>query len=474
MTFIRYKTFGKTQYAYKITPYWDPKTKKPKQKTQYLGVVIDKEKQIFQKNRQTQQKEKVILDFGDTYLLNEFLTQTGFTSLIQQVFGQTANTLLALISYRLCHNAAMMYAQKWLEGSYLSVSAKHKNLNLTSQRVSTYLQDLSDETLQRRFFESYMQRFSNAKHAVVIDATSLPNQIHDPLTAWGRSGEEIDKQVRFILAVDRDQRLPLFFRLLAGNIIDVSTLQNTLYELKHYGVEDAFLFLDAGFYSDDNIKDMYKRGLDFVVRLPSGRKIYKQLIRAHGKELEAPENIVRYGERGLFVKEVEFELVGKVAYAYLVLDPVRRGREISRFMLGVVEDGAVGEEVDYGIINKGVMVVVSSFRVSKEEIVPSYYVRQAAETFFGFAKDDLAMVPLRVHSQKGVRGFLFLQFLTLIAFIQLKNSLGKNYTVAEVLLTMRNLKCKVYDKEIMVEELTKDQKEIAEALKIIMPKTLGI
>ncbi|MCL5413436.1 MAG: hypothetical protein M1569_03470 [Candidatus Marsarchaeota archaeon] len=53
------------------------------------------------------------------------------------------------------------------------------------------------------------------------------------MTARGAGGgEEIDKQVRFLLAVDRDEHLPLFFRLLPGNIIDVSSLQNTLYELK--------------------------------------------------------------------------------------------------------------------------------------------------------------------------------------------------------------------------------------------------
>lgn len=227
---------------------------------------------------------------------------------------------------------------------------------------------------------------------------------------------------------------------------------------------------------------MYENKLDFIIRLPSNRKLYKRLIEQHGRELERRENIVAYGERGLFVKEVEVDLLGHRAFAYLVLDPVRRGREMSRFLRNNVADssggGGVlscgGEEVDFGILVKGVMVVVSSFRFLKEEVVPSYYVRQVAETFFGFSKDDLGLVPLRVHSEESVHGFLFLQFLVLVAFLQLKKQLGKKYTVEEVLLSMRNLKCKVYDKEILVEELTKDQKEITETLNIIVPKTLGI
>ena len=461
MPFIRYKKIGQNEYAYKITPYWDPKTKQPKQKTQYLGKVINKEKHQYQKN---QPKEKQILDFGDTYLLETLYKQTGLTNLLNQTLKQAAETTQTLIHYKLCNNAALRHTQKWHQGNYLSL--KTNNQNLTSQKISTHLKTLANPTLQKTFFQTYIPQLPNTKQGIIIDGSSLPNQIHNHLTTWGRSGEEIDKQIRFLLAVDRDQHLPLFFRTLPGNIIDVSTLQNTIYELKHYGIKEAFLYLDAGFFSDNNLCQMYENKLDFIIRLPSNRKLYKRLIEQHGRELERRENIVAYGERGLFVKEVEVDLLGHRAFAYLVLDPVRRGREMSRFLRNNVADssgggddgGGVlscgGEEVDFGILVKGVMVVVSSFRFLKEEVVPSYYVRQVAETFFGFSKDDLGLVPLRVHSEESVHGFLFLQFLVLVAFLQLKKQLGKKYTVEEVLLSMRNLKCKVYDKEILVEELT--------------------
>ena len=55
-----------------------------------------------------------------------------------------------------------------------------------------------------------------------------------------------------------------------------------------------------------------------------------------------------------------------------------------------------------------------------------------------------------------------------------KNKLGKELTVEEVLLTMRNLKCKVYENELLVMEPTKQQKLFAEKLNIILPKNLGI
>jgi len=44
----------------------------------------------------------------------------------------------------------------------------------------------------------------------------------------------------------------------------------------------------------------------------------------------------------------------------------------------------------------------------------------------------------------------------------------------EILLTMRNLKCEVFDDEILIPELTKQQKEITKILKITVPKSPGI
>jgi transposase len=96
------------------------------------------------------------------------------------------------------------------------------------------------------------------------------------------------------------------------------------------------------------------------------------------------------------------------------------------------------------------------------------------ERLFGFSKDDLRLIPLRVHKEETLRGYLLLTFMTLVVFVLLKRAIGKKHTVEEVLLTMRNLKCKVYDSEILIPELTKQQKELVEKLGIIMPKKMGI
>ena len=43
-----------------------------------------------------------------------------------------------------------------------------------------------------------------------------------------------------------------------------------------------------------------------------------------------------------------------------------------------------------------------------------------------------------------------------------EKKIGNKYTVEEALLTMRNLKCKVFDNELIISESTKEQEDLCE------------
>jgi transposase len=471
MTFIRYKKFGNKEYAYEVTAYWDPNKKKPRQKSRYLGIVIDKKKKLFRKIAKI--REKLILDFGDVFVLHQFMKNVGITNLLETVFEDRAKYLLSLICYRLCHGSAMNYARSWYEGSVCRIIFSGNDLS--SQRISEFLEIIGDEHLQRNFFKSYISSFIKTKKSVIIDTTALPNQIHFPFSEWGYNDGEIDKQIRFLFVVDKDSLLPIFFRYLPGNIVDVSSLNVTIEELRRFGVKNNFVLMDAGFFCEENIKSLYENKINFLIRLPAMRVLYKDLIKKEIGNIEKFKNAVRYGKRVLFIKKKRIKLFGKDAYAYIILDPERKGRETKRFLLNAIEEKEKDKDkIEFEMKKRGVMVLLSSLEMKKEEVIPFYYMRQIAERLFGFSKDDLNLVPLRVHKEETLRGYLLLIFITLIVFSLLKKEIEKDYTVEEILLIMRNLKCKVYDNEIIVQELTKQQKEITEKLKIIVPKNMGI
>lgn len=120
------------------------------------------------------------------------------------------------------------------------------------------------------------------------------------------------------------------------------------------------------------------------------------------------------------------------------------------------------------------MMLVSSLALSPEKAVTNYYMRQAVEQVFAFCQDDLPLLPLRRHSDGTMRGYLFIQFITLILFLELRTKLKNKYTVEQAFLITRSLKCKLFDQELLVAELTTKQKDIFTLCNIIVPKKCRI
>ena len=462
MSFIRYKKIGNKEYAYEVIPYWDSSAKKPRQKTKYLGVVIDKEKKIFGRPRE-KARERLILDFGDGYLIYEFLKKMGINDLLGEVFGNRAEELKVMMAYRLCEGSAMRHLSLWYEGNVVRVLSRSKSLSF--QRISRLLKSFGEEGKQREFFKRYIKKYFSASEGIIIDTTALPNEIGLGLTRWGYSDSSIDMQIRLVCVVDKGSGMPVYYRYVGGSIIDVSVFGMTIEELKRVGMRSSFVLFDAGFFSETNLRKLNSEGIEYLIRVPSGRKVYKDLVKQHIAEVEKAKNAVRYGQRVLFIKQAEVEIYGKKGYAHIVLDPERRGREVKKLMI---------EAIEHELSQKGIMMLFSSFPIDREEVVPMYYMRAKVEQAFGFSKDDLRLLPLRVHKEETLRGYLFLMFLTLVVFMFLRKELKNKYTVEEALLSMRNLKCKVYDNEILIPETTKQQKDILSLLNIIVPKKCGI
>jgi transposase len=82
----------------------------------------------------------------------------------------------------------------------------------------------------------------------VIDSTGLENEINMPITQYG--GKDAQKEARLILVLDQVTSMPLYFRLQAGNIPDVSTLETTFNLMNNLGLKTQMILMDAGYYSE--------------------------------------------------------------------------------------------------------------------------------------------------------------------------------------------------------------------------------
>jgi len=470
---VRYKTFGKQEYAYRIWNEKTPATQKWVQRSQYLGVVIDKERGIYEKRHEVKQlslkHERCILDYGDSYLLHEITAPLPICDALKMVFGGFFDVLMALVFHRIISGQAMRYAENWYEGNYVSVL--FPSADVSSRNISKFMSYLGDEKMQRSFFKAYIPLVQKGRKGVVIDSTGLPNEINMSVTDWGHHNGGIEFETRLILAIDRECGLPLYFRYVAGNVGDVTTLANTIAEMKKNGITVSSALIDAGYFSESNLTMLFAEGVSFLIRMPSNRVAYQNIV-SGSSDIENPKYAVKYDRRGLFVKEVEIELYGHQAFAYLVLDPERRGREISKAISQMQDDGSDIDKTDF--VDRGKMVLLSSERLDTCNVVPFYYTRQIAERMFGIAKDDLNILPLRTHSEPNFKGFMLLVFISLIISCEFKARLGKKISVEQALSTLRTLKCKVFDDTVLPCEVTKKQRLILESANVLVPKISGV
>ncbi|MDR1688600.1 MAG: transposase [Clostridiales bacterium] len=302
-------------------------------------------KEIEQTEPQIVEKEKLILDFGDVYFPNEILKLSGLLAVFESVLKNDTDTLLALLSHRvLDSNTANRYAFEWWEGSYARLL--YPKAKLKSQRISEFLSVLGEEECQRRFFNSYLSHLTvnGESRGILVDSTGLPNDINFPLTAINNHNGVISNETRLILVVDRNTHMPIYFRYAAGNIVDVSTLKTTLKELSAFGIDVDFAIVDAGYYSEGNIREMQKEGISFIVRLISNRKFYKELVSNHVENLEDAQNMVYYRERLLFIKKVPIDLFGKPGFAYVALDADRKHDEVRKYAKAALSNKDVSPE----------------------------------------------------------------------------------------------------------------------------------
>ena len=474
MSFIRHKKLKNKWYAYEVTSVWNKKLKSSRSVSKYLGPVDPETKKIVPFIKKVTEDEKLILDFGDSYFFYKFILDSDIHSALKKIFFDKHPESVPLMIYRLCTQSAMHNCGEWISGNIINILCK--NVNLSSQRISDFFKKLGNESIQRKFFVEYIKLIGGSKKSVIIDATSLPNHIHSDFNAWGKSDGKIEKQFRFLCVVEQSSKTPLFYRFLPGNITDIITLQKTIEELKEIGIESNFVLIDAGYYSESNIHELFNQSIDFLTRLPAGRIIYKNILMEHAHDVEQLKNAYTIGKRGYFAKSLEINLYGHKSYAYLILDPARKAKETKELLQEYCGNKLDRDQKEdqLSFLSCGMMVLISSKQIPVDEILSSYYLRQSIEQIFGFSKSDLNLLPIRAHNDKTIQGYLFFQFLLLVFYIRIREKYLKDYTVEQLSMILRKIKCKVYESRVIPLERDKKQREIFEQANIIVPKFLGI
>lgn len=437
----------------------DGKISKPDQI--YLGKVIDKEKNIFWTRERgyftfdpsTQtfgepvkedipssefkadlrtKQNPVIVDFGDSFFLDRLIKGIGYDEVLKSIPYQNHDTLYSMLFFYTLESEANVHAKSWYNQNY--VKYLFPKANISSQRISDFLRSVGTPEVRRAFLLAhikYLLESTDEDLCVLIDSTGLPNKCDIPITRVSVHEGEVNIEFRLIAVVQKATGLPIYYEYIAGNIVDISTLERTIRILAEHNCNVEYCIGDAGYCCPSTMERLVLSGIEFMTRLNPTYNLFKDALAANFDEMMKPEHTVRY--RGRIVQILKVPTVigtdketgeEKQGFIYLCRDMQSYHSKSDHLMRSKKFASMTSDEYRATCDRLGVFAIVSTRDLAADEVLPEYYIRQGIEQYFDFGKNYAKFLPVREHNVETLSGHLLLSFIATFLVIIIRNRLG--------------------------------------------------
>ncbi len=534
MPAIVYQTNKKTGviYAYESVSYWDKDKKQSRAKRTCIGRVDSQTQEII-----PTRKRHMPIDgrrvkrgpvpitwtarcfYGATYLFDRIGEDTGVTEDLKACFPEIYRQILSIAYYLILEDKTPLSRfPRWGAIHWHPYGAA-----IASQRSSELFASITEEGMQR-FFRLQGKRRVEREY-LAYDSTSVSsyskclrqvryghNKDHEPLA-----------QINLTLLFGQQSRLPFYFRKLAGNIPDVKTLRKLLADMNTLGYERIKVVLDRGFFSADNINDMYRHHMKFLIAAKRSLKLvqthlasvrekmrtwthYNQTYQLYTCSLPVTWDYTQDRPyRGDTIK------ADRRMYLHLYFSPERAledEKAFNRRLSDWQEELESGQrhpdhEKQYAKYfevkstpargtkvmaredalteakrNYGYFALLSNEIKDAVEALSIYRNKDLVEKAFDNLKERLNLRRVAVSSEQSLDGKLFVQFIALIFLSHITkkmhdNSLFKDHTLQEVLDELDVIECfDVPGQKRQVGEITKHQMNLYVKLGVIPPTSL--
>lgn len=288
---------------------------------------------------------------------------------------------------------------------------------------------------------------------VSYDSTNKNCQAGDiELAEFGHAKADIGSAIiNYSVGYDLKNKEPLFYEAYPGSINDVSQLRAMLGKITGYGYKKIGFILDRGYFSRGNIRYLDECGYSFVIMAKGMASFISELILENRGTFENKRacDMNAYGVYGKTVQRTLFEGDEKKRYIHIYHSIAKEADEREAFEYALRERTALlmshqNEAVEFGpayekyfylhydengvflypeerttvtereISLCGYFVIITSDRMTAKEALHLYKSRDASEKLFASDKSFLGNRSMRSHTNEGIEGKIFTQFIALI------------------------------------------------------------
>ena len=162
-----------------------------------------------------------------------------------------------------------------------------------------------DESIQQNFFAHQAEGLDSTA-AIAYDTTTVSTYSENQVEArygFNKDGDGL-KTIKVLTLYSIDTRRPIAFTKQPGNLPDVIAIKNSLSQLSALGLDAAEIVTDNGFYSDQNISEMFQAKFGFVTLVKTSLSWVRKEIDTHMEELSSIHTVCDFdpGIHGVTVK----------------------------------------------------------------------------------------------------------------------------------------------------------------------------
>jgi transposase len=428
-------------YAYKTV--YDKERKGPRKISgKILGSITEQQGFIPSDKRKLEKAADITVH--STPLCKEYgvslLVTTRFNVFLNHLkaaFPDHWAKILAIAYCRFVYKCPLKSIPFRLTQSYLPelIHLDHFNEKTASQVLKT-IGGLPGQQL------SYMRSFVSKGDYLLMDATHIfSNSGLIPLAHRGYNSQmNFDPQLNLLYLYSAKTHMPVYYRLLPGNIREVKAFKNSLLEA---GLTRAVIVADKGFYSKDNVALLRKERLRFILPLKRDNVLIDYSLIAQNTFKEDNQYFVHEG-RFIWFQEYIYDSMSMFAF----LDESLRIKE-ERDYLNRIATHPESYSLQ-GYHNKkdtfGTIVLLTNLKNKEaQDVYQTYKSRMSIEVMFDGMKNVLEADHTYMQDQETLQGWMFVNHITLQwyqqLYVELKSKgILKRYSVNDYIQLLTDLK----------------------------------
>jgi len=455
-------------YLYEVTSKWNPEKKRAVKITGKLLGKITEAGGFVESEKERLRKQQLLIEgvqvkeYGITAAIDALFGDT--VSALKQYFPDEWRRLVSLAYGRLVHRSPLKNMAFHYSHSYLS--EQYGVIDISAKSLGCFLRELGEN---RQRIVEFCRSFKVSEDYILFDGTDMFSHSElMELPAFSRSklGTYDDMiNLMWIFSVKRQD--PVYYRLLPGNIKDVSAFKMSLQES---GVKDAIVVMDKGFASKGNIETLENSGLQFIIPLPrTSALINYEKIQGGNKRLF--DGYFKHEGRYIWYYAITLDAKKSII---VFLDEELRSREQKDY-LDRIDNGVLDYSID-AFHNKqyrlGTIAFIENTNKRPCDVFALYKIRGNIETMIDALKNIVEADRSYMQNDQALEGWMFVNLIALkwyytILNLLRKHELNKRYSPADFLLFLSEIKKVKINNHWYDAEITKNTSELLQSLNIL-------